>query len=112
MWPVRKSANGSFIPGGIEMSRISERVAAKFLQSQDGLARTPEELLRAVGEAQGTLHRATRMAIVPEDATPEERKRLSGILRAVKAMYEQTETVRLDLDEWIIDYKEARKAKL
>jgi hypothetical protein len=90
-------------------SKMSVRVAARHLLAQDDRVRGPAALLKAVEGAQSALHGAVRLDVFPADATPEERRKLAGIVRAAKAMYEQTEEVRLDLDEWIIDYGEARR---
>ena len=91
-------------------SKMAERVASRYLRAQGREGwKTPKDLLAAVEEVQGALHGVVQRHLVPDDATVEERRRLSAVTRAVKAMYDQAEEVRLDLDEWIIDYGEARK---
>lgn len=90
-------------------SRIAVEVATRYLQSQGGSDDAPRSLLQAVEEAQSVLHGAVQHAAPPGDVSIEEHKALSRIVRAVKAMHEQSEEIRLELDEWIIDYAEARE---
>lgn len=92
------------------MSKIAERVAARFLKGEDALKPNPGEVLSAITEVQKVLHQVVRKQVVPDDATLEERRKLGAVLTAIKAMYDKTEELRLDLDEWIIDYGEARKS--
>jgi len=93
------------------MSQIAKRVAARFLEGEDVQKPSPGEVLSAVTEVQRVLHQVVRKHVVPDDATPDEKRRLGAILASVKAMYDRSEEVRLDLDEWLIDYGEARKAR-
>jgi hypothetical protein len=45
----------------------------------------------------------------PKNTSPAENKKISRIVRTVKKLHDDLEEVRLDLDEWIIDYKAATK---
>ena len=91
-------------------SKIAVEVATRFLQSGDDPSEyAPKRLLKAVEEAQSVLHGAGRSSFPPKDVSIKENKAYSRITRATKDMYEQSETIRLDLDEWIINYAEARE---
>lgn len=71
--------------------------------------KTPQDFLAAIEKVQGVLHDVVRQTGVPRDASIAEHKAFSKIVRAMKAMYDQSEDIRLELDEWIIDYDDARK---
>lgn len=79
--------------------------------SEDPASQKPEEVLKVIEEVMGLLHGVTRYRTVPEDASLAEKASFNKISQAVKVMYDQTEELRLDLDEWIIDYGDARKAE-
>jgi hypothetical protein len=68
-----------------------------------------EKLLKAVEDAQGELHSRMRMNAHPKNISIAENKKLSRIVRAVKKAHDDLEEIRVDLDEWIIDYKAASK---
>ncbi len=68
-----------------------------------------EKLLKGVEDAMGELHAVMRKNAHPRGGSSAENKKLSRIVRAVKKLHEDAEEVRLNLDEWIIDYKDARK---
>lgn len=96
---------------------MADRVAARFKAAHTKEAvvpfkvGTPEDLLKIVEEAEGLLHTAVhRMTSRPEDATREEQVKYARIERAIKALHDQSENIRLDLDEWIIDYHDARRS--
>lgn len=68
-----------------------------------------EKLLTGVEDAMGKLHAVMRKNAHPKNISIAENKKLSRIVRDVKNLHDDAEEVRLRLDEWIIDYKDARK---
>ena len=79
--------------------------------TEDPASQKPEHVLEVIEEVMGLLHGITRYRTVPEDASLAEKAAFNKISQAVKTMYNQTEGIRLDLDEWIIDYDAARKVE-
>ena len=80
--------------------RLSEQ--RELHEAVDG----PAKLLKGLEDAQSALHTGLKTASVPSGVSIAMNKKFSRIKRDAKKMYEQSEDLRLALDEWIIDHKE------
>ena len=94
-----------------ERREANRRAASLLEQALNEASDTDgaEKLLKGVEDAQGKLHAVMRQNAHPKKTSPAENKKISRIVRSVKKAHNDLEEIRLDLDEWIIDYKAATK---
>ena len=83
------------------LQRLNER--RDLHEAVDG----PAKLLKGIEDAQSALHTGLKFASAPSGVSVAMNKKFGRIKRDVKKMLDETEDLRLVLDEWIIDHKEA-----
>lgn len=89
-------------------SKLSLRVAMNYLNA--GL-RNPSKtgmdaLLIAIAEAEGNLHSGLKQSYPPEDASDTESREFYAFRRDISAIHEQLEEHRVNLDSWLISFRE------
>lgn len=100
------------MPNADMATDLAKRVAARHLRAQQMTGMEgAKALLAAVERAEGEVHGGIRSIRHFDDASREESKKYRAIEQKAKSLYQQLEDLRLDLDEWIIDYEGARRGK-